>query len=228
MWWWKVFHLSIQPGSIPQYCHVEDAYTCAWHVALICHTACFRLCSAVDSSTVSTCSLICRTARPLHSLLHPTLHPPITRLPHPLVVPLVVKVLGKPIEAVADEFAEANLLHVGDVRYHCGTYADVDVSVRTGAEGAQGSGGKGGKKGTRTVHVSLAANPSHLEMVGPVVVGKTKAKQIYADDAMDRGNERNQEMQVRGEGERDKQGYIPIGIYRENGNRNARRPCHLL
>ena len=112
-----------------------------------------------------------------------------------------MKVLGKPIEAVADEFAEANLLHVGDVRYHCGTYADVDVSVRTGAEGAQGSGGRGGKKGTRTVHVSLAANPSHLEMVGPVVVGKTKAKQIYADDAMDRGNERNQEMQVRGERE---------------------------
>jgi len=35
----------------------------------------------------------------------------------------------------------------------------------------------------RTMHMSLAANPSHLEAVCPVVIGKTKAKQFFVNDA---------------------------------------------
>ena len=34
----------------------------------------------------------------------------------------------------------------------------------------------------RTMHMSLAANPSHLEAVYPVVIGKTKAKQFFIND----------------------------------------------
>lgn len=45
----------------------------------------------------------------------------------------------------------------GDVKYHLGTSSDVDI---------------GGHK----VHLSLQANPSHLEAVDPVVVGKVRAK----------------------------------------------------
>jgi len=32
------------------------------------------------------------------------------------------------------------------------------------------------------MHVSLVANPSHLEAVNPVVCGKTRAKQFYMKD----------------------------------------------
>ena len=35
---------------------------------------------------------------------------------------------------------------------------------------------------SRTMHLSLAANPSHLEAVYPVVIGKTKAKQFFIND----------------------------------------------
>ena len=34
----------------------------------------------------------------------------------------------------------------------------------------------------RTMHLSLAANPSHLEAVYPVVIGKAKAKQFFIND----------------------------------------------
>jgi 2-oxoglutarate dehydrogenase E1 component len=50
----------------------------------------------------------------------------------------------------------------GDVKYHLGTSMD-----RTYPDG-------------RKIHLSLVANPSHLECVNPVVVGKTRAKQFYA------------------------------------------------
>nr|KYP50752.1 hypothetical protein KK1_027441 [Cajanus cajan] len=37
-------------------------------------------------------------------------------------------------------------------------------------------------RGGKRIHLSLVANPSHLEAVNPVVVGKTRAKQYYSDD----------------------------------------------
>jgi 2-oxoglutarate dehydrogenase E1 component len=49
----------------------------------------------------------------------------------------------------------------GDVKYHLGSSMD-----RTYPDG-------------RSVHLSLVANPSHLECVNPVVVGKARAKQYY-------------------------------------------------
>jgi 2-oxoglutarate dehydrogenase E1 component len=41
------------------------------------------------------------------------------------------------------------------------------------------------------VHISLVANPSHLEAVNPVVAGKTRAKQHYTGDT-----ERSRSMPV--------------------------------
>eukprot|EP00250_Pteridium_aquilinum_P034625 c7842_g1_i1 orf=180-3287(+) len=52
----------------------------------------------------------------------------------------------------------------GDVKYHLGTSYDRPT--------------RGGKR----IHLSLVANPSHLEAVNPVVVGKTRAKQYYTKD----------------------------------------------
>lgn len=51
----------------------------------------------------------------------------------------------------------------GDVKYHLGTSADRDY------EG-------------QPIHLSLTANPSHLEAVDPVVVGKVRAKQHQYQD----------------------------------------------
>ena len=50
----------------------------------------------------------------------------------------------------------------GDVKYHLGTSMD-----RVYPDG-------------RRVHLSLVANPSHLEAVNPVVVGKVRAKQFFS------------------------------------------------
>ncbi|GKC50092.1 2-oxoglutarate dehydrogenase, mitochondrial-like protein [Tanacetum coccineum] len=52
----------------------------------------------------------------------------------------------------------------GDVKYHLGTSYDRPT--------------RGGKR----IHLSLVANPSHLEAVDPVVIGKTRAKQYYSND----------------------------------------------
>src|ERR1700751_2148132 len=75
---------------------------------------------------------------------------------------------GKPFAAIFAEF-QGNATqpeHVhgsGDVKYHLGTSGDREV-------------------GGQTVHLSLAANPSHLEAVDPVVLGKGRAKQLQRGD----------------------------------------------
>lgn len=38
------------------------------------------------------------------------------------------------------------------------------------------------RDGAGNVHLSLVANPSHLEAVNPVVVGKVRAKQFFSGD----------------------------------------------
>ena len=54
----------------------------------------------------------------------------------------------------------------GDVKYHLGMSFDQ----------------KAGKDKQKTIHLTLISNPSHLEAVDPVVLGKTKAKQFYSGD----------------------------------------------
>lgn len=54
----------------------------------------------------------------------------------------------------------------GDVKYHLGTFREFECSAT-------------GKK----VRVSLMCNPSHLEAISPVVLGRTRAEQRIRDDA---------------------------------------------
>ena len=88
----------------------------------------------------------------------------VTRLqvgtPHRGRLNMLANVLGTPagqicaeMEATQSEFA------VGDVKYHLGRAATL----------AYGPGPGGGPP--RALHVSVAPNPSHLEAVGPVVLG---------------------------------------------------------
>ncbi|URD61023.1 2-oxoglutarate dehydrogenase E1 component [Sphingomonas sp. KRR8] len=82
---------------------------------------------------------------------------------------VLANVMGKPYRAIFNEFAggSANPQDVGgsgDVKYHLGTSSDREFD---------------GVK----VHLSLQANPSHLEAVNPVVLGKARAVQVIKDDA---------------------------------------------
>ncbi len=89
-------------------------------------------------------------------------------MPHRGRLNTLVNVLRKPFAAVFSEFAGASskpddVQGSGDVKYHLGTSTDVEM-------------------GGRTVHVSLQPNPSHLEAVDPVVVGKVRARQDRIGD----------------------------------------------
>src|SRR3712207_6252370 len=82
-------------------------------------------------------------------------------------------VMGKPYRAIFSEFAggasnPADVGGSGDVKYHLGTSSDREFDdVR--------------------VHLSLLPNPSHLEAVNPVVLGKARASQVARGD--DEGNQ---------------------------------------
>ncbi|MBY0256884.1 2-oxoglutarate dehydrogenase E1 component [Methylobacterium sp.] len=76
---------------------------------------------------------------------------------------VLTNVMAKPFRAVFNEFkgGSANPAEVegsGDVKYHLGASSDRSFDGNN-------------------VHLSLTANPSHLEIVDPVVLGKVRAKQ---------------------------------------------------
>jgi 2-oxoglutarate dehydrogenase E1 component len=72
---------------------------------------------------------------------------------------VLINVLGKQPQDLFDEFAGKHKEHLGtgDVKYHQGFSSDVDTD--------------GG-----IVHLALAFNPSHLEIVSPVVEGSVRAR----------------------------------------------------
>ncbi len=77
-------------------------------------------------------------------------------------------VFGKPFRAIISEFLgnPANPEDAGgsgDVKYHMGASSDREFDGKT-------------------VHLSMAPNPSHLEIVDPVVVGRVRAKQHQRND----------------------------------------------
>ncbi|MCB1555779.1 MAG: 2-oxoglutarate dehydrogenase E1 component, partial [Alphaproteobacteria bacterium] len=81
---------------------------------------------------------------------------------------VLTNVMGKPFTAVFSEFqgipsTGEDVLGSGDVKYHLGTSSDRDFDGNV-------------------IHLSLTANPSHLEAVNPVVIGKVRAKQVQRDD----------------------------------------------
>ncbi|KIL62026.1 hypothetical protein M378DRAFT_13114 [Amanita muscaria Koide BX008] len=87
-------------------------------------------------------------------------------MPHRGRLNVLANVIRKPIEAILNEFAGDSDADspAGDVKYHLGAnYVRPTPS---------------GKK----VHLSLVANPSHLEAVDPVVLGKTRGIQHFEND----------------------------------------------
>ncbi len=89
-------------------------------------------------------------------------------MPHRGRLNVLTNVMGKPYRALFHEFkgGSSNPEDVegsGDVKYHLGVSSDREFD---------------GNK----VHLSLTANPSHLEIVDPVVLGKVRAKQDQRHD----------------------------------------------
>jgi 2-oxoglutarate dehydrogenase E1 component len=89
-------------------------------------------------------------------------------MPHRGRLNVLTNMMGKPFAALFSEFQgnAANPDDVqgsGDVKYHLGTSTDREFD---------------GNK----MHLSLTANPSHLEVVNPVVLGKVRAKQRQLGD----------------------------------------------
>lgn len=92
-------------------------------------------------------------------------------MPHRGRLNVLANVVRKPLSQIFNEFTgkpthdeTAAAYGTGDVKYHLGTSYD-----RPTANG-------------KRVHLSLLANPSHLEAVDPVVLGKVRAKQFYSND----------------------------------------------
>ncbi|HUC69253.1 MAG TPA: 2-oxoglutarate dehydrogenase E1 component [Stellaceae bacterium] len=89
-------------------------------------------------------------------------------MPHRGRLNVLTNVMGKPFAALFSEFQgnpanPADVQGSGDVKYHLGTSTDREMNdIR--------------------VHLSLTANPSHLEAVNPVVLGKVRAKQRQRGD----------------------------------------------
>jgi 2-oxoglutarate dehydrogenase E1 component len=97
-------------------------------------------------------------------------------MPHRGRLNVLAAVMGKPYRVIFHEFQGGSSLPSdiegsGDVKYHLGASSDREFDGNS-------------------VHLSLTANPSHLEIVNPVVIGKARAKQELdqrVDESADRG-----------------------------------------
>ena len=82
---------------------------------------------------------------------------------------VLAHVLNKPYEVLISEFAGTIVPQDsqgdGDVKYHLGYANDRPTSSN------------------QCIHIGLSPNPSHLELIDPVVEGIVRAKQEYRDDA---------------------------------------------
>ncbi len=92
-------------------------------------------------------------------------------MPHRGRLNMLANVMAKPYRVIFHEFSggSANPDDVGgsgDVKYHLGTSTDREFDGIS-------------------VHMSLVPNPSHLEAVDPVVLGKVRAQQTWRGDLKD-------------------------------------------
>ncbi|MDB6452363.1 2-oxoglutarate dehydrogenase E1 component [Falsirhodobacter sp. 20TX0035] len=96
----------------------------------------------------------------------------IVGMPHRGRLSVLANVMQKPYRAIFNEFQGGSFKPddvdgSGDVKYHLGASADRSFDGNS-------------------VHLSLTANPSHLEAVNPVVLGKVRAKQDQYNDTESR------------------------------------------
>jgi len=84
---------------------------------------------------------------------------------------VLANIIGKPPGEIFQEFegsrpekSDHDILSSGDVKYHKGFASDIETP-------------------DGPIHVSLGFNPSHLEIINPVVIGSVRARQKRYDDS---------------------------------------------
>ena len=99
-------------------------------------------------------------------------------MPHRGRLNVLAHLLEQPYESLLTGFLEGRFAHLAameaagwmtDVKYHLGSRADVDVN----------------QDGSTDIQLRLLPNPSHLEMVAPVVLGAVRAEQDSAAEGND-------------------------------------------
>ena len=99
-------------------------------------------------------------------------------MPHRGRLNALAHLLEQPYESLLTGFLEGRFAHLAameaagwmtDVKYHLGSRADVDVN----------------QDGSTDIQLRLLPNPSHLEMVAPVVLGAVRAEQDSAAEGDD-------------------------------------------
>ncbi|KAF5742660.1 putative 2-oxoglutarate dehydrogenase [Tripterygium wilfordii] len=120
----------------------------------------------------------------------------VVGMPHRGRLNVLGNVFRKPLRQIFSEFdknarsADDDVglyTGTGDVKYHLGTSYDRPT------------------RGGNRIHLSLVANPSHLEAVDSVVIGKTRAKQYYTNDV---NRTKNMGVLIHGDGSFAGQGVV--------------------
>jgi len=95
----------------------------------------------------------------------------ILGMPHRGRLNVLANILGKPLENIFAEFrdeGQPGFVGDGDVKYHGGFSSELE------------------QDGAGRIHLTLAANPSHLEAIDPVVEGKCRARQDRSGESCGR------------------------------------------
>jgi 2-oxoglutarate dehydrogenase E1 component len=81
-------------------------------------------------------------------------------MPHRGRLNVLINIMGKPPQEIFDHFAgkHAESAYSGDVKYHLGYSSDLKIE-------------------NNSIHLSMAFNPSHLEIIAPIVEGSAYIKQ---------------------------------------------------
>lgn len=113
-------------------------------------------------------------------------------MPHRGRLNVLSNIIRKPMPQIFSEFSGTapsyeHSFGSGDVKYHLGTSYDRPTI------------------GGKMIHLSLVANPSHLEAVNTVVLGKCRAKQFYTDDV---GRTQSMPLLIHGDGSFSGQGIV--------------------
>ena len=95
---------------------------------------------------------------------------------------VLASILRKPLGAIIREFAPRGNTFVGDVKYHLGTTVEAQLPLSP----EEMFGPCATDRPRKTVTVSLSPNPSHLEAVDPVVMGRARAAIHSLGDNWDR------------------------------------------
>lgn len=116
---------------------------------------------------------------------------------------VMANIMGKGPKHIFQEFFDKNaelLVGRGDVKYHLGYSTDWITQEN------------------KEIHISLCFNPSHLEFVNPVALGKLRAKQDRMDDTK---RERALAILIHGDA-----AFAGEGVVQETLNLSALKPYH--